>query len=104
VADPPRPDPRSRPQSFCPTIGNITRNAGSRPERGHRPDDARRRQEAPFGTDLVFAATDLADFVFHAEICEDFLGAGAAHPRKGALAGALILCNLSASNIVVGKA
>jgi len=25
----------------------------------------------PFGTDLIFAAGDLADFIFHVEICED---------------------------------
>lgn len=60
-------------------------------------------QAAPFGTDLVFAARDLKDFVFHAEICEDFW-APAPPSTQGALAGALILCNLSASNIVVGKA
>jgi NAD+ synthase (glutamine-hydrolysing) len=60
-------------------------------------------QTAPFGTDLIFVASDLRDFVFHIEICEDFWSATppSAH---GALAGALILCNLSASNIVVGKA
>jgi NAD+ synthase (glutamine-hydrolysing) len=60
-------------------------------------------QQAPFGTDLVFAATDLADFVFAAEICEDFW-APTPPSTQAALAGALILCNLSASNIVVGKA
>jgi NAD+ synthase (glutamine-hydrolysing) len=60
-------------------------------------------QTVPFGTDLIFAASDLPDFIFHLEICEDFW---AASPPsiQGALAGALILCNLSASNIVVGKA
>ena len=60
-------------------------------------------QTAPFGTDLIFQARDLKDFVFHTEICEDFW---APNPPStaGALAGALILCNLSASNIVVGKA
>ena len=58
---------------------------------------------APFGTDLVFAASDLADFVFHIEICED-LWAPASPSTTGALAGALLLCNLSASNIVIGKA
>ena len=58
---------------------------------------------APFGVDLVFAASDLADFVFHAEICEDFWVATPPSTR-GALAGALILCNLSASNVVIGKA
>jgi len=58
---------------------------------------------APFGTDLIFAAKDLADFVFHVEICEDFWTATPPSIR-GALAGALILCNLSASNAVIGKA
>jgi NAD+ synthase (glutamine-hydrolysing) len=60
-------------------------------------------QRAPFGTDLIFAAEDLSDFVFHAEICEDYW-APTPPSTMGALAGALILCNLSASNIVVGKA
>jgi NAD+ synthase (glutamine-hydrolysing) len=60
-------------------------------------------QSAPFGTDLIFAAVDLPDFVFHAEICEDYW-APIPPSSRGALAGALILCNLSASNIVVGKA
>ncbi|HEV7287119.1 NAD(+) synthase [Sphingomonas sp.] len=60
-------------------------------------------QDAPFGTDLIFAASDLPDFVFHAEICEDFWGP-LPPSTFGALAGATILCNLSASNIVIGKA
>lgn len=60
-------------------------------------------QTAPFGDDLVFAASDLKDFVFHAEICEDFWGP-APPSTQGALAGALILTNLSASNVLIGKA
>lgn len=60
-------------------------------------------QTVPFGTDLLFAASDLAPFVFHAEICEDYW-APTPPSTVGALAGALICCNLSASNIVVGKA
>jgi NAD+ synthase (glutamine-hydrolysing) len=60
-------------------------------------------QTVPFGTDLVFEAEDLADFVFHLEVCEDFW-APLPPSTAGAMAGALILCNLSASNIVVGKA
>ncbi len=60
-------------------------------------------QTVPFGVDIVFAATDLPGFVFHLEICEDFWSA-TPPSTQGALAGALILCNLSASNIVVGKA
>jgi NAD+ synthase (glutamine-hydrolysing) len=60
-------------------------------------------QQVPFGTDLLFAAEDLADFIFHIEVCEDFW---APQPPStlGALAGALILTNLSASNITIGKA
>ena len=57
----------------------------------------------PFGTDLIFAANDLSDFVFHAEICEDYW-APLPPSTAGAMAGALVLCNLSASNIVIGKA
>ncbi len=60
-------------------------------------------QTVPFGIDLVFAASDLPDFVFHMEMCEDFWSA-TPPSTQAALAGALILCNLSASNIVVGKA
>jgi NAD+ synthase (glutamine-hydrolysing) len=60
-------------------------------------------RHAPFGADLIFAADDLADFVFHAEICEDFWGP-LPPSTHGALAGALILANLSASNITIGKA
>jgi NAD+ synthase (glutamine-hydrolysing) len=60
-------------------------------------------QTAPFGTDLIFAASDLPDFVVHAEVCEDYW-APTPPSTDGALAGALILANLSASNIVIGKA
>lgn len=60
-------------------------------------------QTAPFGPDLIFAASDLPHFVFHAEICEDFWSP-TPPSTMGALAGALVCCNLSASNIVVGKA
>ncbi|WP_264447886.1 NAD(+) synthase [Novosphingobium sp. JCM 18896] len=57
---------------------------------------------APFGMDLLFAADSLEGFVFHVEICEDLWAPGPPSDF-GALAGALILTNLSASNIVVGK-
>ncbi len=60
-------------------------------------------ETVPFGTDLIFAARDLPGFVFHAEICEDYW-APTPPSTMGALAGALICCNLSASNIVIGKA
>jgi NAD+ synthase (glutamine-hydrolysing) len=60
-------------------------------------------QPVPFGPDLIFAADDLADFIFHVEICEDYW-APLPPSTAGAMAGALILCNLSASNIIIGKA
>jgi NAD+ synthase (glutamine-hydrolysing) len=58
---------------------------------------------APFGPDLIFQASDLDGFTFHVEICEDYW---APFPPsiRGALAGAHILCNLSASNVLIGKA
>jgi NAD+ synthase (glutamine-hydrolysing) len=58
---------------------------------------------APFGVDLIFKSSFPKDFIFHIEVCED-LWAPAPPSDFGALAGALILANLSASNITVGKA
>ena len=60
-------------------------------------------ESVAFGTDLLFAAEDLPFFTFHAEVCEDYW-APTPPSTAGALAGALICCNLSASNIVIGKA
>lgn len=59
-------------------------------------------EEVPFGTDLLFVAEDLPRFVVHAEICEDYW-APTPPSTAGALAGALVCANLSASNVVVGK-
>ena len=59
-------------------------------------------QTVPFGTDLVFQAADLPHFFFHAEICEDYWSP-TPPSTAGALAGALVCCNLSASNVVIGK-
>lgn len=59
--------------------------------------------EVPFGPDLLFAAEDLPGFVLHVEICED-VWVPVPPSSQGALAGATILANLSASNITIGKA
>ncbi len=61
------------------------------------------RHEAPFGIDLLFAARGEAPFTFHVEICED-LWVPQPPSTAATLAGAEILLNLSASNIVIGKA
>jgi len=92
------------PKSFLPNYREFYENRWFAPGAGVTGLTIRLvGQEAPFGTDLLFEASDLADFSFAAEICEDFWAP--APPSTGAaLAGALILCNLSASNIVVGKA
>jgi NAD+ synthase (glutamine-hydrolysing) len=60
-------------------------------------------QTVPFGPDLLFSARDLPKFVVHVEICED-LWVPIPPSTYGALAGATVLANLSASNITVGKA
>jgi len=55
-----------------------------------------------FGTRLIFAAENRPGFVFGVEICEDFWSPLPPSTRQ-AMAGARILLNLSASNIVIGK-
>jgi NAD+ synthase (glutamine-hydrolysing) len=92
------------PKSFLPNYREYYENRWFQPGAGVTGLTIRLAgQDAPFGTDLVFAASDLADFTFGVEICEDFW-APTPPSTQAALAGALILCNLSASNIVVGKA
>jgi NAD+ synthase (glutamine-hydrolysing) len=59
--------------------------------------------QAPFGPDLLFTAEDLHNFSLHLEICED-LWVPMPPSGIGALAGATVLANLSASNITIGKA
>ncbi len=59
--------------------------------------------EAPFGPDLLFSAEDVPGLTVHAEICED-IWVPIPPSGQGALAGATVLVNLSASNITVGKA
>ena len=60
-------------------------------------------EEVPFGTDLIFAAANLPGFRFGVEICEDFW-APIPPGMQAAMAGALILCNLSASPVTIGRA
>lgn len=57
----------------------------------------------PFGTDLLFRAADVPDCVVGVELCEDLW---AVEPPSGAqsLAGATVLCNLSASDELLTKA
>src|SRR5438105_11729464 len=59
-------------------------------------------QTAPFGTDLLFRHAEQRDFALHIEICED-LWVPAPPSSYAALAGATVVANLSASNVVIGK-
>jgi NAD+ synthase (glutamine-hydrolysing) len=60
-------------------------------------------QPTPFGNDLVFEALNVEGFKLHVEICED-LWTPIPPSTYAALAGATVLANLSASNIIIGKA
>lgn len=59
--------------------------------------------DVPFGPNLLFAATDLPDFVLHVEICED-MWVPVPPSAQAALAGATVLANLSGSPITIGRA
>jgi len=77
--------------------------------RHFRSGDACRREtidlfgeQVPFGSRLLFQATGIDALKIHVEICED-LWAPIAPSTFGALAGATVLVNLSASNVTMGK-
>ncbi len=59
--------------------------------------------DIPFGTDIVFSHSEISEYCFGAEICED-LWAPENPAAKAALSGATIILNLSASNEIIGKA
>jgi NAD+ synthase (glutamine-hydrolysing) len=59
-------------------------------------------RRVPFGSELIFDCVDLPGLAVHVEICED-LWVPIPPSSYGALAGATVLANLSASNVTVGK-
>lgn len=59
--------------------------------------------DVPFGTDLLFQADAVPELAVGVELCEDLWGPLPPSTLQ-ALAGATVLCNLSASNELVGKA
>ena len=93
------------PKSYLPNYREFyeKRWFASRPRRSRGQTIRVGEAEIPFGTDLVFASNQLPGFKLFVEICEDFW-APDPPSTAGALAGATILANLSASNIVIGKA
>ena len=59
-------------------------------------------EDIAFGSDLIFSCDTLRGFKLFVEICEDNW-APSPPSTMGALAGATIIANLSASNITIGK-
>jgi NAD+ synthase (glutamine-hydrolysing) len=59
--------------------------------------------DVPFGTDVLIEVDDAPGLVIHLEVCED-LWTAVPPSSTGALAGATVLVNLSASNATLGKA
>ena len=97
---------RRCPRATCPNTASSTRSANSGRRATPFGDVVRlfaSSEEVPFGADLLFTARDLPEFILNVEICED-LWVPIPPSTYGALAGATVLANLSASNITIGKA
>jgi NAD+ synthase (glutamine-hydrolysing) len=60
-------------------------------------------QDVPFGVDILYRSHGATPFTFHVEICED-VWTPTPPSSAAAMAGAELLLNLSASNVVIGKA
>lgn len=92
------------PKSYLPEYREYYEKRQFRAARDAISDELRLLDEqVPFGSGLLFSSRDLPEFVVHAEICED-LWAPIPPSTYGAMAGATVLANLSASNITIGKA
>jgi NAD+ synthase (glutamine-hydrolysing) len=92
------------PKSFLPEYREYYEKRQFRAARDLVVADVRLLGESvPVGVDLLFSCRDVPGFVLHTEICEDFW-APIPVSTYGALAGATVIANLSASNITIGKA
>lgn len=92
------------PKSYLPNYGEFYEaRQFSAAECARAREIALAGQAVPFGADLLFDVPNIPLFKFHVEICED-VWVPVPPSSFAALAGATVLVNLSASNIVVGKA
>ena len=91
------------PKSYLPTYREFYESRQMAPGDDERGIIRIRDIQAPFGPDLLFAASDLPDFVLHVEICEDMF-VPIPPSAQAALAGATVLANLSGSPITIGRA
>jgi NAD+ synthase (glutamine-hydrolysing) len=91
------------PKSYLPTYREFYEHRQMAPGDGEHGTIRIGETYAPFGPDLLFAASDLPDFVLHVEICEDMF-VPVPPSAEAALAGATVLANLSGSPITIGRA
>ena len=91
------------PKSYLPTYREFYERRQVAPGDGEHGTIRIGEIEAAFGADLLFAASDLPDFVLHVEICEDMF-VPIPPSAEAALAGATVLANLSGSPITIGRA
>lgn len=92
------------PKSYLPNYREFYERRQFTPGRLASRDTVRMLgEEVPFGADLLFDAADVEGLTVFAEVCED-LWVPVPPSTWGALGGATVLCNLSASNITIGKA
>ena len=96
------------PKSSLPTYGEFyeQRHFNTAPADATIYSDALRpigQDSTLFGSKQLFQCQQLPDFTFAVEICED-LWAPLPPSTHHAMAGATVICNLSASNELIGKA
>jgi NAD+ synthase (glutamine-hydrolysing) len=91
------------PKSYLPNYGEFYEARQISPAANARAKEVRLLgQTIPFGVDQLFQVRQIPLLRFHIEICED-VWAPIPPSSSGALAGATVLVNLSASNAIVGK-
>jgi NAD+ synthase (glutamine-hydrolysing) len=91
------------PKSYVPTYREFYERRQLAPGDDERGTIRVAGTDAPFGPDLLFAASDLPNFVLHVEVCED-MWVPIPPSAEAALAGATVLANLSGSPITIGRA
>src|ERR1700761_3242972 len=91
------------PKSYLPTYREFYERRQMAPGDDERGAIRIAGMQAPFGPDLLFAASDLPGFVLHVEICEDMF-VPIPPSAEAAMAGATVLANLSGSPITIGRA
>ncbi|TDV34616.1 NAD+ synthase (glutamine-hydrolysing) [Paraburkholderia caballeronis] len=92
------------PKSYLPNYGEFYEARQFSPAASASADSVRiGGSDVPFGASLLFDVPAIESLRFHVEICED-VWVPVPPSSFAALAGASVLVNLSASNVVVGKA